>query len=162
TVFSGTGEASRQNPVTEQTRLVLGLLALMVTDERPGGAPGRMTKAERSVAEGAVLAAYRAKGRPRGRPGDVGRHAGAGAGAGGARARGARRGRGHGPRPGRAPRPVLRRDAGRALLRKDDPPPGRRADQLRPGRAGRRAAPPGGLADRRPHLEAGQARPQAA
>jgi hypothetical protein len=58
TILSGTGETSEQNPVTEQTRLVTGLLALMVTDPGPDGAPGRMTRAERAVAEGAVLAAY--------------------------------------------------------------------------------------------------------
>jgi hypothetical protein len=58
TVLSGTGEASAQNPVTEQTRLVTGLVALIVTDPTPDGTPGRMTKAERAVVEGAILAAY--------------------------------------------------------------------------------------------------------
>jgi hypothetical protein len=61
-IISGTGEESEQNPVTEQTRLVTGLLALMVTDPTPDGKPGRMTKAERAVVEGAILAAYAAEG----------------------------------------------------------------------------------------------------
>jgi hypothetical protein len=58
TILSGTGEASTQNPVQEQTRLVTGLVALMVTDPAPDGTPGRMTRAERAVVEGAILAAY--------------------------------------------------------------------------------------------------------
>ena len=62
TIISGTGEASEQNPVMEQTRLVTGLIALMVTDPTPDGKPGRMTKAERAVVEGALLAAYAAEG----------------------------------------------------------------------------------------------------
>jgi hypothetical protein len=61
-ILSGTGEESTQNPVQEQTRLVTGLVALMVTDPAPDGSPGRMTKAERAVVEGAILAAYGAKG----------------------------------------------------------------------------------------------------
>jgi hypothetical protein len=60
--ISGTGEASEQNPVLEQARLVTGLIALMVTDPTPDGKPGRMTKAERAVVEGAILAAYAAEG----------------------------------------------------------------------------------------------------
>jgi hypothetical protein len=62
TVLSGTGEASTRNPVTEQTRLVTGLIALMVTDPAPDGAPGRMTRAERAVVEGAILDAYASAG----------------------------------------------------------------------------------------------------
>jgi hypothetical protein len=61
-IISGTGEASEQNPVLEQARLVTGLIALMVTDPAPDGTPGRMTKAERAVVEGAILAAYGARG----------------------------------------------------------------------------------------------------
>jgi hypothetical protein len=61
-VISGTGEASEQNPVLEQARLVTGLIALMVTDPAPDGAPGRMRKAERAVVEGAILATYVAEG----------------------------------------------------------------------------------------------------
>jgi hypothetical protein len=57
-ILSGTGEVSRQNPVMEQTRLVTGLIALMVTDAAPDGSPGRMTKAERAIVEGAILGAY--------------------------------------------------------------------------------------------------------
>jgi hypothetical protein len=58
TIISGTGEESTQNPVLEQARLVTGLVALMVTDPAPDGTPGRMTKGERAVVEGAILAAY--------------------------------------------------------------------------------------------------------
>jgi hypothetical protein len=61
-ILSGTGEESPQNPVQEQTRLVTGLMALMVTDPAPDGSPGRMTKGERAVVEGAILAAYGARG----------------------------------------------------------------------------------------------------
>jgi hypothetical protein len=49
--------------VQEQTRLVTGLVALMVADPAPDGSPGRMTKAERAVVEGAILAAYVASGK---------------------------------------------------------------------------------------------------
>lgn len=62
TILSGTGEESRQNPVTEQTRQVKGLLALMVVADQEDGRPGRMTPGERAVADTAVLAAYAAKG----------------------------------------------------------------------------------------------------
>ncbi|HEX2515981.1 MAG TPA: hypothetical protein VH257_14840, partial [Chloroflexota bacterium] len=61
-ILSGTGEESTQNPVQEQTRLVAGLVALMVTDPAPDGSPGRTTKAERAVVEGAILAAYGRRG----------------------------------------------------------------------------------------------------
>ena len=52
-ILSGTGEESEQNPVMEQTRLVTGLIALMVSEkDKP------MTKAERALVEGAILKAY--------------------------------------------------------------------------------------------------------
>jgi len=56
TTKSGTGEESGQNPVWEQTRLVTGLIALMVSDL------GRLTKLQRAVVDQCVLAAYTAKG----------------------------------------------------------------------------------------------------
>ena len=62
TILSGTGEESTQNPVMEQTRLVTGLVALMVAEPTPDGGPGRMSRAERAVVEQAILAAYAAKG----------------------------------------------------------------------------------------------------
>jgi hypothetical protein len=61
-ILSGTGEESKQNPVREQTRLVTGLLALMMAEPTPDGGPGRLTRAERAVVEEAVLAAYALKG----------------------------------------------------------------------------------------------------
>ncbi len=61
-ILSGTGEESEQNPVREQTRLVTGLVALMVAEPTPDGGPGRMTRAERAVVEEAILAAYAVKG----------------------------------------------------------------------------------------------------
>ena len=61
-ILSGTGEESEQNPVREQTRLVTGLVALMVAEPTPDGGPGRMSRAERAVVEEAVLAAYALKG----------------------------------------------------------------------------------------------------
>lgn len=53
---SGTGEESGQNPVWEQTRLVTGLIALMVSDL------GRLSKLQRAVIEQCVLGAYSTKG----------------------------------------------------------------------------------------------------
>ncbi len=61
-ILSGTGEESEQNPVREQTRLVTGLVALMVAEPTPDGGPGRMSRAERAVVEQAILAAYALKG----------------------------------------------------------------------------------------------------
>lgn len=59
TTYGGTGEAGQQtqNPVMEQTRLATGLLALMVAE-----AGQTLRKVERSVAEAAILDAYRARG----------------------------------------------------------------------------------------------------
>jgi type IV secretory pathway VirB4 component len=56
-VVSGTGETAHQNPVMEQTRLATGLVALMAAEEGE-----HLRKAERSVVESAILAAYRARG----------------------------------------------------------------------------------------------------
>jgi hypothetical protein len=56
-LVSGTGHVSERNPVLDQARLAVGLIALMVKDEGE-----RMTKDERTAAETAILAAYRAKG----------------------------------------------------------------------------------------------------
>lgn len=57
TVLSGTGEATEQNPVRAQTRLCIGLVALMVCDEGE-----RLRKAERAIVEDAILRAYAGKG----------------------------------------------------------------------------------------------------
>jgi type IV secretory pathway VirB4 component len=51
--LSGTGEESEQNPVLEQTRLVIGLVSLMVAEEGK-----QLHKAERARVDGAILAAY--------------------------------------------------------------------------------------------------------
>jgi len=55
--LSGSGAAQEQNPVLEQARLAVGLVALMVCDEGQ-----RLSKADRAVTEAAILAAYRSKG----------------------------------------------------------------------------------------------------
>lgn len=57
-VLSGTGEEIIKNPVHEQTRLVTGLIALMVGEVDERGNPIPMRKAIRSAAQTAILAAY--------------------------------------------------------------------------------------------------------
>ena len=122
-----------------------------------------MTRAERAVVEGAILAAYGRRGdRPRGR-GDLGRHPRGGAHpagrAGRAGAQGA--GRGRATARGLAERlaPFCRGTLAGLFSGRTTLTLGARLTQLRPRGPGQRAAPPGGVADRRPHLEAGQARP---
>lgn len=63
TVLSGTGEETRQNPVLVQTRLVTGLLALMVAEDGQ-----RLRRLERAQIEQAIVSAYASKGISADRP----------------------------------------------------------------------------------------------